>query len=284
MKKLLFLFMISASLIASESISRIIPCKDIMNHPEFNPLIDSFNDQKEIEHRKWKNAAFNNRLEGNDQASDVYNTIAETLFKNNELENFDECITINKNYFLGLKKSDNYYYELRVFHIKDNTLQEEDDDQINIVKNREVITNIYKEFSYQSNHYIILSQGYLHNGYSYVEYFLLKMPLNLSSDEKFEKIILMNTDDNLGTLGDINPYSSILTIGSKYQDYKDKLVQITFSTLVFDKKQNPHPRFSIRGGDKRPFFVEFSPNKNGQFIVTSKLPANMKNIKNNSNF
>lgn len=275
---LLFLY-ISVSLIASEFTSRILPCSKIAKHSDFKPLIDLFNDQKELEHRKWKNAALHNRVNGNDQASDVYNTIAETLFENNELENYDECVAVNQNYFLGLKKSDHYYNKLRVFHIKDRALQEDNDyDEINIVCDREVITNIHKEFSYQSNHYIVLSQAYLTNGNSSIEYFLLKMPLNPSSDEKFEKIILIMTDDNLGTLGDINPYSSILTIGSKYQDYKDKLIEITFSTLSFDEKQKPHLRFSISVGDKRPFFVEFSP-KNGQFIVISKLPINMNNIK-----
>lgn len=262
---------------ASEFTSRIVPCKDIINHPAFNPLIDSFNDQKELEHRKWKNAAISNRLQGNNHASDVYNTIDETLFENNELENYDECIAVNQNYFLGLKKSDDYYNELRIFHIQNGVFLEDDDlDKINIAYSPEVITYIHKEFSYQSYHYIVLSQGYLHDGNSYSEYFLLKMPSNPSSDEKFEKIILMNTNDNLGTLGDIDPYNSTLTIGSKYHDYKNKLIEITFSTLSFDEKQKPHLKFSINVTDKKPFFVEFSPNKYGQFMLTSKLPTNMK--------
>ena len=265
---------------ASESPSRIVPCKDIMNYPEFNPLIDSLNDQKELEHRKWKNAASNNRIHGNAQATDVYNEIAEMLYESNELENYDECVAVNQNNFLGLKKSNHYYNELRIFHIKNGVFLEDDDlDKINIAYSPEVITDIHKEFSYQRHHYIALSQAYLHEGKSYSEYFLLKMPSNPSSDEKFEKIILMNTDDNLGTLGDTNPYSSILTIGSKYHDYKNKLIEITFSTLSFDEKQKPHLKFSINVANKKSFFVEFSPNKNDQFMLTSKLPTNYEKQK-----
>ncbi|MFZ2890351.1 hypothetical protein [Sulfuricurvum sp.] len=250
MKKLLLFFILSVSLVASEYTSRIVPCSKIAKHPDFKPL------------------------------ASLYNEIDEIFSEINTHKDDSHCIAVNNKYFFVLG---NFYPHDRffdggfhIYNIKNNTWDDEQEHEMNIAP-YDFVTTIKKEFSFKHHHYFVVNQGAMRNSIESTQVFLLKIPQNPSLKEKYEKIVLIETENNRA-LDDENPspYGYLKIDSEQSNKYENNTVEINFSALSYDKAHKPHLKFSITVDNKKPFFVEFSPNKNGQFIVTSELPANMK--------